>query len=167
MGFIVIPAWVEEAGALIYPVLAVAAALEAVNSLTVPVSARGHKAFQCFREAAPGSWKSACTHGSDKGPGFGHGTHCFFMIAKILEAASFKKKCEFLASGGKIVKIWQKWADIPTWQLLAGHAPHSRILYSNHHGPFQAAALTLSSYVALGGTGICDSCTTPGSKRNW
>lgn len=103
MGFIVIPAWVEEAGALIYPVLAVAAALEAVNSLTVPVSARGHKAFQCFREAAPGSWKSACTHGSDKGPGFGHGTHCFFMIANILEAASFKKKkkSEFLASGGK------------------------------------------------------------------
>lgn len=63
------------------------------------------------------------------------------MIAKILEAASFKKN-EFLASGGKIVKIWQKWADTSTWQLLAGHAPHSRILYSNHHGPFQAAALT-------------------------
>lgn len=41
--------------------LVVAAGLEAVNSLTVPVSARGHKAFQCFREAAPGSWKSACT----------------------------------------------------------------------------------------------------------
>lgn len=80
----------------------------------------GRGTFQCFREAATGSWKSAYTLWSDKGPGFGHGTHCFFLIANILKAGSFyenmwisgslRKKCEDLAKVG-----WHSHLAAPSW----------------------------------------------------